>query len=135
MHLAPPSLSLSSYFLPFSSPYRSASLLFIARKETGEEEEEEEKGDGDGDEERGQESMKGGAERGCKRERKMIVRVCQWELNPLTDSVSVPLILSHAKASLFIQSFRDTHLHCMKILAASFICATFLSPRLLLLWC
>lgn len=49
----------------------------------------------------------------------MIVRVCQWELNPLTDSVSVPLILSHAKASLFIQSFRDTHLHCMKILAAS----------------
>lgn len=56
--------------------------------------------------------MKGKAERVLgwqvrERERKMIVCVCQWELNPLTDSVSVPLILSRVKASLFIQSLRD----------------------------
>ena len=48
----------------------------------------------------------------------MIVRVCQWELSPLTDSVLVPLILSDVKAGLFIQSFGDTH--CMKILSAFF---------------
>lgn len=70
-----------------------------------------------------------------KRERKMIVCVCQWELSPLTDSVSVPLILSHAKASLFIQSFRDPHLHCMKI-PATFFHFLYISTRLLLLlWC
>lgn len=57
---------------------------------------------------------------GCKRERKMIVRVCQWELSPLTDSVLVPLILSDVRAGLFIQSFGDTHMHCMKILSALF---------------
>lgn len=55
---------------------------------------------------------------------------------PLTDSVSVPLILSHAKASLFIQSFRDTHLHCVKILAAYLIYSTFLLDlfRNVLMW-
>lgn len=57
---------------------------------------------------------------GCKRERKMIVRVCQWELSPLTDSVLVPLILSDVRAGLFIQSFGDTRMHCMKILSALF---------------
>lgn len=88
--------------------------------------------EGDGDEGRGQESMKGRGVLGSNRERKMIVCVCQWELSPLTDSVSVPLIPSQAKASLFLQSFRDTHLHCMKILVASFIYSTL---PFLLLWC
>lgn len=56
-----------------------------------------------GDEERGQESMKGRKERGGvvmgrTGERKMMVCMCQWELNPLTDSVSAPPMLSQAKA-------------------------------------
>lgn len=81
-------------------------------------------GDGDG-EERAREHERQGRGgvlgwRVCKRERKMIVRACQRELKPLTDSASVPLILSPAKASLFIQSFRDTHFHCMKIQLSSF---------------
>lgn len=82
--------------------------------------------EGDGDEERGQESMKGRIERGVvgmgrNGERKMIVCMCQWELNPLTDSMSAPLILSQAKSSSFLQSFRDTHLHRMKILVGVFL--------------
>lgn len=39
------------------------------------------------------------------------------------------------KASLFIQSLRDTHLQCRKILAASFIYSTFFPLFLLPLWC
>lgn len=70
--------------------------------------------------------MKGRTERGVvgtgrNGESKMIVCMCQGELNPLTDSVSAPLILSRAKASSFLQSFRDTHLHRMKIPVAVFL--------------
>lgn len=63
----------------------------------------------------------------------MIVCMCQWELNPRADSMLVPLIQSEARASSFLQSFRDSCLHCMKILAASFIYSVFLP--FLLPWC